>query len=167
MGTGLTGNASNQLNGPFGIYLDFNNNLYIADNGNSRVMKYLSGASNGTAVAGITGVLGNGSNQLNYPTYLYVDASQNLYVTDTFNNRVMRWINGAFSGSVVAGDGTLGTSLNQLYYPYGVWVDSSSNVFVVEYINNRVTKWALGASSGVVVAGITGSPGKNNHVHSI
>ena len=165
--TGSPGNASNELNSPYGIYLDSNNNLYIADYFNSRVMKYLFGASNGTVIAGITGLLGNGLNQLNYPTLLYVDSSENLYVSDTYNYRVMRWTNGASSGSIVAGDGTSGFALNQLSVPYGVWVDSNSNVLVAEYLNHRVTKWALGASSGIVVAGITGSPGKNNHVHII
>ena len=166
-GTGSPGNALYQLNYPYGIYLDFNNNLYITDNQNSRVMKYLSGASNGTVIAGVTGVLGNGSNRLNYPTYLYVDSSQNLYIADTINYRVMRWTNGASSGSIVAGDGTSGSSLNQLSGPYGISIDSNSNVFLAEYSNHRVTKWALGASSGVVVAGITGLGGKNNHAHSI
>ena len=128
---------------------------------------YIKWSNNGTVIAGITGVLGNGSNQLNNPNYVYVDSSQNVYVADASNNRVMRWTNGASSGSIVAGNGTFGSSLNQLSSVYGVWVDSSSNVFVAETNNNRVTKWALGALAGVVVAGITGSPGKNNHAHNI
>ena len=166
-GTGLPGNASNQLYSPYGIYLDSSNNLYIADSLNSRVMKYLSGTSNGTLIAGTTRVPGTGLNQLSYPSLLYVDSSQNLYVADTINYRVMRWTNGASSGSIVAGDGTLGYSLNQLNQLSGVWVDSSSNLFVVDLGNNCVTKWALGTSSGVVVAGITGSPGKNNRAYNI
>lgn len=38
--------------------MDTDGTLYIADSGNHRVQKWLNGASNGTTVAGITGVKG-------------------------------------------------------------------------------------------------------------
>jgi sugar lactone lactonase YvrE len=129
-------------------------------------MEYLPGTSSGCGIAGITGIQGNGLNQFSRPHYLYVDSSQNLYVSDVDNCRVMRWASDASSGSIVARYGVLGSSLNQLFHPSAVWVDSNSNVFLVDQFNHRVTKWALGASSGVVVPGITGSSGKNNHLHS-
>lgn len=123
-------------------------------------MKYSYGAPNGTIVAGTTGINGSGLNQFStWMNLLYVDSSQTLYVGDMLNQRVMRWTNGASSGSVVAGTGSNGTSLNQVSQPWGVWIDSSSNLFVTDAFNQRVTRWALGATSGVLVAGITGLSG--------
>lgn len=167
-GNGTAGAGSNQLNGPFSIYLDGSDNLYVSDNQNCRIMKYLHGASNGTVVAGTTGVCGNGMNQLaNSLGYLYVDSNNNLYVVDTGNFRVMRWLNGKSNGSIVAGNGTLGSSLSQLAYCNGVWVDSTLNLFVADSYNYRVMKWSFNASVGSVVAGVTGASGKNNDPFTI
>ena len=116
-------------------------------------MRYLQGTNAGTLVAG------TGTNGIRY---IYVDSHQNIYVSDTYNGRVIRWSNGSSAGVIVAGNGTYGTSLNQLGYPYGLWVDSSSNVYVAEYQIHRVTKWAPNATAGVVVAGITSSSGMLN-----
>lgn len=127
-------------------------------------MKYTPGATNGSIVAG-TGVSGTGLDQLSIGTrYIYVDSSLNLYIADTYNNRVVRWASNDSAGVIVAGNGTYGTSLNQLSYPYGVWVDSYSTVFTAEYQSHRVTRWTAGATAGVVVAGVTGSSGESNSV---
>ncbi|UJR07304.1 hypothetical protein I4U23_011592 [Adineta vaga] len=166
-GTGTSNIGLNQLSSPTGLFIDIaNNNLYIADGGNYRVIRHslsvTTNAPNGTIVAGITNVTGNSSFSDRFSTairYLYVDGSQNLYVSDTYNNRVMRWANGASSGVMVAGNGSFGSSLNQVYYPYGIWVDSGLNIFVAEYQLHRVTKWAPGATAGVLVAGVAGSSG--------
>ena len=158
-GTGSSGNGTNQVSSPTGIFIDASNNVYIGDSGNYRIMRYMSGVTSGTIVAG-TGVSGTGLNQLSTGTrYIYVDSSQNLYIADTYNNRVMRYASNDSAGVIVAGNGSFGTSLNQVYYPYGVWVDSNSNIFVAEYQNQRVTFWAAGGTAGVVVAGVTGSSG--------
>ncbi len=160
-GTGTSGPGLNQTSSPTGIYLDSNNKLYVVDSGNYRVLSYIPGVTVGTIIAGTTNVSGTALNLFSTGTrYAFVDSSQNLYVSDTYNNRVMFWANGNPTGVIVAGNGTFGTSLNEIYYPYGVWVDSSSNVFVAEYQNHRVTKWAQGAVTGVLVAGNTSSSGK-------
>lgn len=121
-------------------------------------MKYLQGATNGTRVVG-NGTGGTGLSQLatSGSRYLYVDSSENIYISDTYNNRIVYWANGASSGVVVAGNGTYGTTLNQLAYPYGLWVDSSSNIYIAEYQVHRVTKWTPGATSGIVIAGGNGA----------
>jgi sugar lactone lactonase YvrE len=159
-GNGTAGSALNKLSSPTGIFIDMNDTLYINDQSNYRVVSYLRDATSGTIVAGI-GTSGNASNQFSTAVrYNYVDASENIYIADTGNNRVMRWASGGSTGVIVAGTNTSGNSLNQLNYPYGVWVDSSSNVFVTDESNQRVMKWASGASAGVVVAGITSSSGE-------
>jgi sugar lactone lactonase YvrE len=159
-GNGTAGSGLNQLNVPTGIFIDSNDTLYISDSNNCRILSYLRYATNATVAAGQTGVCGSALNQFSTSMrFIYVDASGNIYITDTGNNRVMRWASGGSTGVMVAGIGTSGSALNQLNYPYGVWVDSNSNVFVTEFSNARATKWAPNASIGVLVAGITGSSG--------
>ncbi|CAF1690043.1 unnamed protein product, partial [Adineta ricciae] len=59
---------------------------------------------------------GNGKgdqlNQLNYPTFVFVDDEQSLYVSDWGNHRVMKWRKDAQEGIVVAGGNGKGENLN-------------------------------------------------------
>ncbi|CAF0817290.1 unnamed protein product [Rotaria sordida] len=166
-GNGTRGTALNQLAAPTGLFITSNDTLYISDSGNWRVVAYLPNAASGSIVAG-TGVGGTSLTRLASSgiRYISVEANENIYISDTYNERVVRWASGGSTGVIVAGNGTGGSSLNQLDYPYGLWVDSSLNVFVSEYQNYRITKWVPGASVGVVVAGISGSSGSTTNLLS-
>ncbi|CAF1314718.1 unnamed protein product [Adineta steineri] len=85
---GLNGSTSTLLNQPIGITLDPMGNIYVADSGNHRIQFFIAGQSNGTTVAGVTGSPGISQNHLNSPFWVIVDNQLNLYVSDTFNNRV-------------------------------------------------------------------------------
>jgi DNA-binding beta-propeller fold protein YncE len=102
---GGVGNLSNQLSAPYGIARDSNTGtLYIADFNNHRVMSYASGASSGTVAAGGNGG-GWNSNQLMKPCGLYFDSlSNSLVITNLYGNTVVRWILGATSWTLLAGD---------------------------------------------------------------
>ena len=108
---------------------------------------------------GITVAGGNGSgsaaNQLS-PYGIVVDGSGNLYVADTDNHRVQKWIPGATVGVTVAGGNGAGSAANQLDYPVGMVMDGLGNLYIVERYNHRVTKWAPGATLGLTVAGGNG-----------
>jgi sugar lactone lactonase YvrE len=84
------GSAANQLHGPIGVVLDSSGNLYVADDG-SRVQKWAPGATSGVTVAGGNG-LGSAANQLVSAAGVALDSSgKNLYVADTYNDRVQEW----------------------------------------------------------------------------
>jgi sugar lactone lactonase YvrE len=135
------GPAANQLNFPEGIAVDSSGDVYVADTFNNRVQEWTPGASSGVTVAGSnSGADGSGANQLTNPTGVAVDSSGNVYVADTFNNRVQEWAPGATSGTTVAG-GTEGSAADQLSFPDGVAVDSSRNVYVADTGNDRVQEW--------------------------
>ncbi|CAF0857132.1 unnamed protein product [Adineta steineri] len=85
---GLSGSTSTLLNNPVGITLDPRGNIYVADSGNHRIQFFVAGQSNGTTVAGVTGSPGIRQSQLNYPYWVIIDDQLNLYVSDTYNNRV-------------------------------------------------------------------------------
>ncbi|CAF1496326.1 unnamed protein product, partial [Didymodactylos carnosus] len=155
--TGGSGTGSTQLSGPFDVFIDSNQNIYVADSNNQRVQQWQSGQTNGSTIAGVTSQSGNGFNQFNSPTSVFVDINDNLYVADLNNYRVQRWASNSVVGTTVAGGNGQGPALTQLGTTYSIYVDTNDSVYVSELGNHRVTKWASGASSGVVVAGGAGA----------
>ncbi|CAF1151689.1 unnamed protein product [Rotaria sordida] len=63
----------------WGLAMDDQRYFYISDPGRHEVRRYQIGDNNGTLVAGGNGE-GAGLNQLNWPTYIYVDQQQAVYV---------------------------------------------------------------------------------------
>ncbi len=154
---------------PLGVAIDAAGSLYIADYGNYRVRKV---AANGT----ITTVAGNGGAgysgdggpatgaQLNSPEGVTVDAAGNLYIADTWNNRVRKvTANGTIT--TVAGTGTYGYSGDgspatnaHIRRPRGVAADSAGNFYIAE--NAAVRKVATnGTITTVAGTGTGGSSG--------
>ena len=63
------------------------NNIYIADTGNSKIVKYTSNQSNGITIAGGNGY-GIQSNQFKEPYSLALDKQGNLFVSERLNHRI-------------------------------------------------------------------------------
>jgi streptogramin lyase len=81
--------------------------------------------------------------QLEYPYRVAVDASGNLYISDTQANEVLKetWSQSTqtYTESVVVSTG--------LATPYGIAVDSSGNVYIADNGHNRVVKETPSAAS--------------------
>ncbi|CAF4063328.1 unnamed protein product [Adineta steineri] len=90
--TGLTGTDSISFNHPISVTYDPMGNMYVADMFNHRIQLYLVGQSNGTTIAGISGILGNISTMLYYPTSVAFDNQLNLYVADELNQRIQKFL---------------------------------------------------------------------------
>ncbi|CAF4346332.1 unnamed protein product, partial [Rotaria magnacalcarata] len=67
-----SGNALNQLKGPYGLCVDDDQNIYIADTSNHRIVQWKAGAASGQVIAGGNGP-GNGTEQLNTPFDVIID----------------------------------------------------------------------------------------------
>jgi sugar lactone lactonase YvrE len=113
------------LSGPRGLALDSAGRLYVADEFNYRVAVYntpLAGAAAPDLVIG--GTQGGATNQFNLPLAVALDGAGNLYVTDIFNSRVMR-----FDAPLQAG-----MSATQVYsgfsQPHDLAFDQGGNLFV-------------------------------------
>ncbi|CAF5179407.1 unnamed protein product, partial [Rotaria magnacalcarata] len=74
----------------YGLAMDEQRYLYVSDEEKNEVRRYQLGEKNGTLVAGGNDQ-GDRLNQLNVPRYLFVDRQQNVYVSDNWNHRVMKW----------------------------------------------------------------------------
>ncbi|CAF1556356.1 unnamed protein product, partial [Adineta steineri] len=134
------------------LVVDNHGFLYVSDRKKNEVRRWKMGEFNneGIIVAGGNGK-GNQLNQLNLPTFIFVDEDQTVYVSDRNNCRVMKWRKGAKEGTVVAGGNGEGENLNQLYYPQGVIVDDLNQIYVADYENNRVMRWCEGKEEGEIV----------------
>ena len=87
-GSGAAGTIA--LNMPSGVILDGNKYLYITDHGNHRVIG--SGPLGFRCIIACTGTPGSAANQLHYPVGLSFDSHGNLFVTDTENDRVQKFL---------------------------------------------------------------------------
>jgi sugar lactone lactonase YvrE len=151
------------LNQPLGVTLDVYGNLYIADTANQRLREVTAGAITTVAGNGTGGY--NGDNipaitaELNSPYAVAFDASGNLYIPDSANNRIRRVaaIGGAITSSSVistfAGTGAAGESGDtqaatnaELWAPEGVALDAAGNVYIADTGNNAIRK--VNASTG-------------------
>ena len=81
-----------------GLAMDHQRYLYVSDVVKHEVRRYTIGDKNGIIAAGGNG-RGNQLNQLNWPTFLFIDEEQALYVSDYNNHRVMKWNKDANPGS--------------------------------------------------------------------
>ncbi len=135
----------------WGLAIDDHRFLYVSDYKKHEVRRYRIGETNGIVVAG-GNRQGNRFDQLNEPTYLFVDRDQTVYVSDHENSRVMKWVKGAKEGVFAAGGPGSNDDLTHLYYPYGVFVDSLGVVYVAD-LGNRVMRWREGETHGTEVVG--------------
>jgi uncharacterized protein (TIGR03437 family) len=141
------------LNGPSGVAVDSAGNVYISDTYDNTVRKVaLTGiitAFAGTGSAGFSGDGGSALNaQLHAPGALSVDASGNVYIADTSNNRVRKVNTAGIITTVAGSSNTLSSGIGDggsatsavLSVPRGIVVDSSGNLYIADSGNRRVRK---------------------------
>jgi len=85
---GSNGSGDGQFDGPQGVFLDANDNAYVADSFNNRIEKF---TSTGTFLTK-WGSTGAGDGQFNSPFSVAVGSNGDVYVSDTNNNRVQKFV---------------------------------------------------------------------------
>jgi sugar lactone lactonase YvrE len=158
--------TSSTLCSPTGVAVDAQGNLYVADNEDHRVLKFLAPVTTGKAASLVIGQPNFSANRCNgglaaptaaslcSPWSLALDASENLYVVDLTNNRVVAYTkpttNHPNAVQVFGQAGfTTGTcnqpGLNKfsLCEPTAVAVDSMGRLFVADFDNSRVLRYTM------------------------
>jgi len=135
-----------ELNNPEGVAADAAGNVYIADTFNHRIrMVTPDGIIHTVAGNGNAGHSGDGGQalaaELNHPEGVAVDTAGNLYIADTFNQRIRMVLpNGKIftiaggSGEGYTGDGGPGLSAT-FSFPSSVFVDPQGNLYVTDSQN--------------------------------
>ncbi len=85
------------------------------------------------------GTSGEGNGQFKWAQGVAVDSSGNVWVADTFNNRVQEFNS---SGTYTRQFGTTGTGNGQFKEPFGIAINSEGNLWVTDAGNNRVQEFS-------------------------
>jgi sugar lactone lactonase YvrE len=129
-GPSLNGPTAYTLNLPSGVAVDGSGNLYVADQGNNRVLKYntpFAACASGPCAASL--VFGQGPSGSNFTTQICADGANN----------------------------DPSPSASGLCYPNAVAVDGAGNVYVSDAGNSRVLEYSPGAVTATKVFGVDGS----------
>jgi sugar lactone lactonase YvrE len=150
-GTGVAGFADGhrleaRFNYPYGLAMDAQGNFYVGDVVNHRIRKIspdgivttLAGSKKGFADR--TGTMA----RFNHPYGVTVDAQNNVYVADSYNNKI-RKVAPDGKVSTLAGNGNDGfvdgyASEAEFYVPIGIVVDAAGNVYVGDEGNSSIRK---------------------------
>lgn len=139
--------AAASFNTPSALALDAAGNLYVADTGNNRVRKVTpEGVVTTLAGDGVAGYVDGPAAQARFdsPVGVAVDKDGNVYVADTYNDRV-RVITKDGVVKTLAGSGTLGnadgaSASASFDTPCGVAVGDAGEVYVADTGNDRLRK---------------------------
>jgi len=155
------GLSANSLLFPQRIALDVNEDLLVADALNNRVLFFPKGTTTATrsygqnnlfnsAVANLGGI---SATSLNRPLSVRADASNDIYIVDTSNNRVLFYVGTSTTASRVYGqpnfatsNGNAGISASSLSSPSDVAIDNFGNVYICDNNDNRILVYG-GAST--------------------
>jgi sugar lactone lactonase YvrE len=138
------GSELNQLSSPFGIDVDDDQTLYIADWFNHRIFEWKSGAISGQVVVGGNGS-GKRADQLDRPTDIIVDKKSDCFIiSDRGNRRIVRW---------PRRNGTHGQTIISNVNCWGLAMDNDGYLYVSDDSKHEVRRWRIGDTSGTVIAG--------------
>lgn len=195
----FTGNSSNQGNSlpdqyglyyPMGIAIQTNGSIWVADKYNNRVVKFEQPIPNVNGAA--TGLRGQPGFQFQYKNWdgvnfndndlifasglswdtnsVCIDPSGRLYVSDTFNNRILRWDDPTSSGpnanyvygqygSFNSGAPNFGgfPTAGTLDSPNEIAFDTLGRMYVADSNNNRILRFSNPQSS-YMADGVVGQP---------
>ncbi len=123
---GKKGSGTYEFSTPNGIALDERGRIYIADDGNNRIVRMDD--MRGTNWTTLGGTQGRDQNQFCLPTGIAVDGNGRIYVADEGNNRIV-----FVSDITGAGWKSFGVPPASQSCPAGVWVDASGhNIYVAD-----------------------------------
>ncbi|CAF1151010.1 unnamed protein product [Rotaria magnacalcarata] len=151
--------ATNQLDGPHGLFVDDDQTVVVADTWNNHIMQWKNGdTTNGQVAAGGNGE-GNGLHQLNGPTDVLIDKeTDSLIICDHGNQRVVRW--SRRSGT------TQGEILIDNIKCCGLAMDEQRYLYVSDGWKSEVRRYQLGERNGTLVAGGNGQGDGLNQLNS-
>jgi hypothetical protein len=137
------GAGLNQLNNPYGLYVDDNETIYIADFGNDRIVEWKYGAISGQIVADGNRT-GNRADRLNGPKDVIVDKKTDiLIICDSRNKKVVGWPRGSNTGIETI---IIRISCTDLT------MDGNGFLYVFDHDKNQVRRWQVGRTHGTILS---------------
>ena len=180
--------AANSLSDPAGLSFDVSGNLWIADAGNNRVLRFpapivgdgsdaadkVVGQANFTSDSANRGggFDSRAANSLYKPAQILIK-DNNLYITDRNNIRIIRFTapivgNGSDNADWIIGQSNFtshanGFSSSQMEQPVAFVFDHNNNLLISDYTNHRIIRYSNPVGNGSDVADATlGQPTFDN-----
>jgi len=171
--------SSTKMDTPYGVWIDSQDRLWVADSSNNRVLRFDSISTKASGAAA-DAVLGQGSfatstsgvtsSSMDFPESVTVSSSGTLFVADANNNRVLRFANASSLGngagaSAVLGQvnfttNTSGLTATTMGATTGVLITSSDTLWVTDRGNKRLLRFdgASTKATGSAANGVVGQP---------
>jgi sugar lactone lactonase YvrE len=135
---------------PLGIALTSTGNLYVTDYATQKIRKITMA---GVVTTAITGYMAFG---------MVADASNVIYFTNYFQNRIYKFTEGSNTPVLVAGDLTPGTTdgtgaAARFGTPAGICVDASGNLYITETGNHLIRKITAAGVVTTIAGSVTGN----------
>ena len=141
-----------QLYTPTGVVFDNDQNMFVADYSNHRIVEWKFNSTNRQVV------FGEDQNLLKYPVDMIIDKEDNsVIIADQGNRRVIRW------RREIRGDPDILISDIDCF---GITMDKTGNLYVADYKKNVVKRWKKGSNEGTIVVGGNGKGEKCNQLNS-
>ncbi|UJR20099.1 hypothetical protein I4U23_023233 [Adineta vaga] len=139
-------------NKPAAIFIDNNDNIYVAEMYHPRrILKLSPDKTSSTIIEMKNSILRSCSG-------IYVDKEGNIYVSDWEQYAVLKFDKNGQNGEIVAGGNLFGDGQDQLDHPTGLFVaEKTGNIYVADYLNHRIQRWSPGSKVGVTVCGGNGA----------
>lgn len=153
---------------PQGIAFDKSGDLFVADNGNNRILEFKPPFTDGESASAIVGTAENETSRssLNSPIGVALDSSNNLWVADEGDQRVVEFSAPIFtneSASIVIGQpdfisNSSGTNQTGLDSPDQLVFDHSGDLWVSDSGNSRVLEFSTPLRTGEIATVVIGQP---------
>ena len=138
---GGSGTEPGEFSRPFGVDVDHEGNVYVADTFNNRVQRRDAQTGEWTVWQATGGGSGSGLGGFNRPSGVAVDGRGNLYVTETGNHRLQ--VLSAATGEWTQW-GKSGSALGEFSSPADVEVSADGHtIYIADGSNNRLVKLEL------------------------